>query len=388
MRNQTILFFGYIDFGHPLGGRAEALTRAIAEKGFETIFIEMPFSPLGFIRSIPPQTKKFREFIFPKVKREKNITIISACPILPFARLKLIRGINKVIVGLWLKKILSKTIKNNIKSAIIPNTWWVQIIKYLGISKIYYDCIDDVSVTCASREIKNYKKWEEKLVGISKCVFVITPLLKEHILNIDSKKEVILFPNGVNVKLFKKQMENFLFPEDILKVKRPIVGYIGGISPWVDLELLVYCAKKLKDWSFVLVGPVTSLGIEKILLDIPNVYLLGLKPYKDVPHYINAFDVCLIPFKLDEMGNPSDPVKLYEYLSIGKPVVTTNIDRMKELNEFVYIGKDKDSFVEKIKEAYEKRNIDTEKRIHYAVQNSWDNRVNKLFEICDIDVCS
>ena len=381
MKNQTILFFGSISWGDPRGGRLEALTRAIAERGFETIFIEMPFSPLGFIRSIPPQTKKFREFIFPKVKKVKNITVISACPILPFARLKLIRGINKVIVGLWLKKILSRLTIHDLRfttSAIIPNPWWVQVVRYLGIPKIYYDCIDDVSVTCTPREIKIYKSWEKKLIRISKCVFVITPLLKEYILNIDSEKEVVLLPNGVNVEWFKKQVESSLLPEDISRIKKPIVGYIGGLSPWVDSELIAYCAKELRDWSFVLVGPVTSLGIDKLLKNIPNVYLLGLKPYKDIPHYINTFDVCLIPFKLDEMGNPSDPVKLYEYLSIGKPVVSTGISVMKKLDGLVYVGKNENDFVEKIRKAYEERDMDTEKRMHYAIQNSWDKRVDKL----------
>ena len=379
MKNPTILFFTSISFRHPLSGSPEALLRHLAKRGLKTGFVEIPSSLIGFLRNLFLQRQPAWKFLFPKVKIVEGIVVIPSCPILPFGRLRLVRNINKIVLGLWLRNALA-SLENKI--AIIITPWWYPVINYLGIKKIYYDCLDDVSVFCVHGEVRFYRELERKLIRLAETVFVITPTLKTHILDIDSKKKTCLLPNGVDADWFK--INTLPIPEDIRQIKKPIAGYVGGISSRVDLELIAYCAKCLKDWSFVLVGPVTSLGVDKPLQKIPNVYLLGLKPYKHIPCYINAFDVCLIPFKLDEWGNYSDPLKLYEYFSIGKPVISTDISIMKELNKLVYVGENKDSFVEKIKEAYKEKDINVKKRIDYAEENSWDKKVDELLTYLDV----
>ncbi len=373
IKNPTVLFFTSISFKHPLSGSPEALLRILSGRGIKTGFVEIPSSCIGFLKNLFLQRQNIWKFLFPKVKIIENIIVVPSLPILPFGRLRLVRNINKIVLGLWLRNALA-SLENKI--AIIITPWWYPVIKYLGIKKIYYDCLDDISVFCVPGEVRLYRELERELIGLSETVFAITPTLKAHILDINSKKKTVLLPNGVDTNWFK--INTLPVPEDIRQIKKPIAGYIGGISSRVDLELITYCARRLKNWSFVLVGPVTSPGVEKILLDIPNIYLPGLKPYKYIPYYINVFDICLIPFKLDEWGNYSDPLKLYEYFSIGKPVVSTNISVMKELDRVVYVGKDKDGFIEKIKQAYAEKNIGIETRINFAKDNSWDKRVNKL----------
>ena len=379
MEKPTILFFSALTFGHVLSGRTEAIGRAFAKRGFKVIFVEFPTSLMGFLRS--PIPGNIRQFLFPKVRIREQIIVIPQIPALPFGRFKFIEAVNRTLVSLWIRNVLTSIIgTNEISIALVSTPWWYPIIKHLNITRVYYDCIDDISVLCNPRDFDIYKKWEEKFIKTSSAVFVISSILYERVLSINLKQKVVLLPNGVDADGFKNKAENFPIPEDIVSIKKPVVGYIGGLSPWIDMELIAYCAKCLKNWSFVLVGPVTSYGIEKGVKNIPNVYLLGPKPYKYIPSYIKAFDVCLIPFKVDKMGDPSDPLKLYEYLSIGKPVVSTAIAQIKKLSDIVYIGGDKDSVVKKIEEAYKKRNDNINNRCQYALQNSWTNKTNEMIK--------
>lgn len=382
MEKPVVLFFGGLNFGHTLSGRTETLARIFAKKGFFVIFIEMPCSIIGFLKNVNRTKKNFILSAFPSIRIEDGIIIIERFPIMPFGRFKFVRTVNKFIVSLRLKMYLRRL--QNIKIiGIVGNPWWYQVIKYLNLTKVYYDCIDDVTVLCPPKDVKLYKEWEVELVKISHSIFAISELLQKNMLSIAPQKPVIFLQNGVNAKWFKNQVENSNIPEDIISIKKPIIGYIGALSSWVDIELIAYSAKQLQNWTFVLVGPTLLPKIDKGLKGISNIYLLGPRPYKWIPSYINAFDVCLIPFKLDMMANPSDPVKLYEYLALGKPVVSTNIAVMKKLNEqsLVYIGKNKEDFVCKIKEAYENKHLHINERCLYANQNSWEARVNKLLEL-------
>ena len=92
------------------------------------------------------------------------------------------------------------------------------------------------------------------------------------------------------------------------------------MAEWVDFDLIARIADARRDWTFVLIGDVFTDEAD-VLQNRPNVHLLGLKPYTDMPLYLYHFDVCTIPFKLNKVTHAVDPVKFYEYMSAGKPTV-------------------------------------------------------------------
>jgi glycosyltransferase involved in cell wall biosynthesis len=124
-------------------------------------------------------------------------------------------------------------------------------------------------------------------------------------------------------------------PEELKHIRRPIIGYLGGITEWVDQEALATLAARRRDWSLVLVGKdyVRTDG----LLQLPNVYSLGPKPYEEVPRYIAGFDVCLMPRKLNEWQIYANPLKLLEYFCIGSPVVSSALPQIMEYGPLVYV---------------------------------------------------
>lgn len=171
------------------------------------------------------------------------------------------------------------------------------------------------------------------------------------------------------VATLKKQLTNM-----------PIIGYFGAIANWFDLECLEYLIETYPDYQFILIGRTD--GCEQInkFIDHKNVYLLGEKPYTVLPAYLDLFDICLIPFKIIPLTLATNPVKMFEYLSQGKPVVSTELPEVLKYSEVVYTAKNKFEFAHEIEKALsEKNNPELIKaRVTVAKNNSWDGRFMQL----------
>jgi len=111
-----------------------------------------------------------------------------------------------------------------------------------------------------------------------------------------------------------------------------------------------------------------------------NIKFLGKKDYQVLPYYMNTFDVCLIPFKVNELTNGVNPVKVYEYAASGKPVVSTYLPELEKYQDTIYLAKDYKEFVEFIyKSIYGKP--DVEKLLAMAEENTWDSQTNKMLNL-------
>src|SRR5262249_5988432 len=107
-------------------------------------------------------------------------------------------------------------------------------------------------------------------------------------------------------------------------VNHPVIGYFGAIADWFDIALLAEAARQRPAYSFVLLGGNFDVDLSP-LQGLPNVILLGQQPYETMPQYLYHFDACMIPFKVNPITEATDPAKLYEYLSGGKPVVAIRL---------------------------------------------------------------
>jgi glycosyltransferase involved in cell wall biosynthesis len=133
----------------------------------------------------------------------------------------------------------------------------------------------------------------------------------------------------------------------------------------------------------LLVGPVNS---GKDQLDAySNIIMVGAKPYEALPSYLSNIDVCLIPFKLNDITLASNPIKMYEYLAAGKPVVSTALPEVvRNASEIVYIGKNDEDFLRKVENAVKESQINNEgsinERVSFAKKNSWQSRIQVMEE--------
>lgn len=135
-----------------------------------------------------------------------------------------------------------------------------------------------------------------------------------------------MFSNGFDEKLFDGKPKSV--PSDLGGISRPVIGFVGVLFSFLDYVMIYKAAAAIPDASFVFVGPVEKegrAGVER-LKTLPNTYFLGRKQKNDIPAYVTNFDVCINPFKVDDVSRAVTPLKVYEYLACGKPVVSTPME--------------------------------------------------------------
>jgi glycosyltransferase involved in cell wall biosynthesis len=202
-------------------------------------------------------------------------------------------------------------------------------------------------------------------------------------LKIKRKHNLFLVGNGVEVEHFKKARENIEISMDIKSTKKPIIGYIGTIGEWFDFELIESILKFYPNISIVLIGPIflkQKPEINKLESLYPNLFVLGKKSYSILPNYIKAFDVCIIPFKINELTLSVNPNKLYEYLAAGKPVISTALPEVEKYNGTVYMAKNTDEFLWHINKVLTSTH-DAEKFLSIAFENSWDEKAKSIINL-------
>ena len=140
-----------------------------------------------------------------------------------------------------------------------------------------------------------------------------------------------LVRHGVDIDHFRRALDSDTsIPEEIAELPRPIIGYFGLISQdWIDLELLVKLAERFSHGSLVMLGKI-AMDVSP-LRALPNVHLLGRKPYESLPAYCKGFDVGIVPFPINEVTLNSNPLKAREYLAAGLPVISTAIPEVEVL---------------------------------------------------------
>jgi len=183
----------------------------------------------------------------------------------------------------------------------------------------------------------------------------------------------LLVPNGTEFHHFN--YSTGILPNELKDIRKPIIGYYGAISDWLDTDLIYSLASARPDWNFILIGRIESAAVSQ-LKKMHNVFLLGEKPYEILPGYLQNFDTCIIPFKKIPLTEATNPVKLFEYLSAGKSVVATDLNELRYYQEYVRLASSLNEWLEAIEIALDDYSpVQVEKRLSFARQNTWDERL-------------
>ncbi|GAB5409031.1 MAG: hypothetical protein BalsKO_13960 [Balneolaceae bacterium] len=189
-------------------------------------------------------------------------------------------------------------------------------------------------------------------------------------------------PNAADFDHFSKDYPK---PFEFRNSTRKRIVYTGNIGLRIDYQLLERVAKAHPDLDFWIIGPKDENYFGgKELESISNVYFTGAKSYKDLPAYIHHADACIIPFKCTDLTYHIYPLKLNEYLSSGKPVLTSAFTDFGKFEELMYIYKSSDEAIEKLSNALqEPKNERIAKRIDLASENTWKNRMINWEQVID-----
>jgi len=223
--------------------------------------------------------------------------------------------------------------------------------RHVDASAVVYDCMDELSKFRFAPE--RLLDLESELIVRADLVFTGGTSLYEA--KKDRHSNVHCFPSSVDRKHFAKARRELPQPADQAELKHPRLGFYGVIDERFDLDMLREAADMRPDWTFVMVGPVVKIGEEE-LPRAANIHYLGGKTYEQLPAYLSGWDVALMPFALNESTQFISPTKTPEYLSGGKPVVSTPIrDVVRTYGHLqgVHIAHDADGFVRCCEKALE-----------------------------------
>jgi glycosyltransferase involved in cell wall biosynthesis len=187
---------------------------------------------------------------------------------------------------------------------------------------------------------------------------------------------VLYLPQGVNYEHFAERRP---LPAEMAALPRPRIGFAGGLTTPVDLDLVRRLAAAHPGGSVVLVGPVF---IDPRLIAAPNVHVLGPRPYRDLPAYVQGFDVGIIPYRLNAHTVAVDPLKLLEYLAAGIPVVTTDLPEVRKYRHAVAIADSHEAFLAAVRGALEPGPGALQRRQAEARRHGWDARAEELLRFC------
>ncbi len=190
-------------------------------------------------------------------------------------------------------------------------------------------------------------------------------------------------PNGVNDFFFQ---DNGPLPADFPADGHPVVVFVGAIDSWFDTETLEYAVETLSDLHFLLIGPLKDKHIgEKLefLKNKVNFTYLGGRDHTTIPAYLKACAAAIIPFKLTELTHAVNPIKYYEYLACGLPVVASPMRELLELRGPLFTYRDRGQFCASLREAVGSKAEMEQSLTAFARENTWKSRYELIKQIFD-----
>jgi glycosyltransferase involved in cell wall biosynthesis len=256
----------------------------------------------------------------------------------------------------------------------------VHMAGLMGESAVIYDITDDwILASCSPREKQLIQEQDRHLCQRADLTVVCSAALHES--RKAASKRILLLPNGVNLKHYQ-QVDEKNAAQSSFNLPGPVFGYTGTLhDDRIDAEPILALARAFPGGSVVLVGPdFLSDETKAQLAAQPNVHLGGTVPYAGIAATMQQFDVCIVPHHESDFTNSLNPIKLWEYLACGKPIVSTNVAGFRDYPQFVRLASGPDDFVAACRDALQEGDSLTDARRAEAAGNSWDSRLDQLLD--------
>lgn len=384
--SKCAIVFSTADWDAPYWTNKQHMARQLAREGYQVLYVEslgLRRPKLSSGRDLSRIGRRIKRSIMGIREVEKGVWILSPL-VIPFKHHSIfVRVFNREFLRFSIRCFMRKN------SFVNPVVWtyhpfMLDAIEKLATGPIVYHCVDDMSAV-PGIDSEGFKKEEERLLTKAKVVFTTSTTLMEMCSKFND--HVYNFPNVVDIDFFGKALENAPIPVDLASIPKPRIGYVGALSDYkVDFPLLLDVAEQRPDWHFVLIGEEAEgqdNSIVRQLRQMPNVHLLGHRSYQTLPDYLRGFDVGLLPTLINDYTRAMFPMKYFEYLAAGVPVVSTPLDFTRENKAGLVVAEGLEVFIQAIEQQLERGRFSKEESSSFVADNTWDARMKKMLGIVE-----
>ena len=395
LKNQHIFVFSIMRFDGPLASTNYTMARHLAKDNF-VYYVDMPLTFRDYYNQRGSAQFKTRRPHFFSSKKPylstdlPNLKIIITPPVpsinfLPEGKLfRMLLKMNESLVASRIKKIIERSGIDKFIFINSFNFYYPTIHQLLHPTLMVYHCIDPL---IRAYETRHGIISEEIVSREADLIFCTSKELYRDKKAIND--DTYFVPNAADIAHSEKALDEKLPVHAMFKgIKKPVVGYFGNIERRTDFKMLKVVFAANPDKSFVFVGPLVEEYIPAWFNseDTSNLYLKGPASYDELPSILKGFDVAIIPFKKDEGSQRIFPLKLFEYMGAGKPVVAINFNT--DLIEFTRDTVDYCNNAKEFTAAINKELNDTEenkkKRLAIAAENTWAHRMREIDRLLEL----
>jgi glycosyltransferase involved in cell wall biosynthesis len=375
-----VLCFSSSDWHGKWGSRQQVMMR-FASRGHRVFFVEWLAGLEHFWKYSDLRQRRWQRWREGVREIKSNLWVLSPPPLFPGRYYSTaIARLNAALVCRWLAPYLRRL------KIIEPVLWLYQpehvaLIGQFGERLAVYHCIDEFTAGTRGHKRQTITTLETDLLHQAHVVFA------NSILTYENKRKLNLntyrIPSGADVEHFAQAANPAREAHpDVAMLPRPILVFVGNINEKIDVTLLATIAETRPHWSMVLIGQACLQSTDlRPIRRLANVHWLGKRPFETLPSLLRGADVCLLPYVQGEATRYRSPLKLYEYLATGKPIVSTEHPEVCDFGDTVAIAS-ADRFVETIESVLQNdAPEDQKRRIEIAGQHSWDARVDRMHEI-------
>jgi glycosyltransferase involved in cell wall biosynthesis len=270
----------------------------------------------------------------------------------------------------------------------IYNPYAIHFIGRLPRSLLVYHCVDDLSIVPGAQS-HALRKAETLLLENADLVFATSPALFEHCKR--SNPSTYYQPNVADYSHFHRAAEESCpVAPPMVAIPKPRIVFAGNLAPHkINLDLIGFICRTRPDWNVILIGPQwEAMPAEemRLLRTLPNLHFLGYVPYEDLPSHLKGADVLILPYRINGVMETVFPLKFFEFLATGKPVVSTPVPALKEFAEVVPMASSPEAFLKAIGESIGAKNSEEmqEKRMALARTNTWQHRLEEMSHYVDL----
>lgn len=342
------------------------------------LYVEEPVTMLAPL--VVPERLRRWGAVPPRVPRaEFDLWTLTPPPLLPFGNVRReINRVNQRIIAAYVRwAVRHLGFRDYLLWSYLPTA--VDIVDLLDPVATVYHCVDEHSAFPGFVKPEVVWSYDEELCRRADLVVCTADNLRAA--RAGFNPHVFHVPNAGDIEHFKQALDPALpLPADVAAHSRPRIGVIGIHDERLDVQAIKAIAEADPSWNVLLIGPIRPGDVdEATLASLPNVHLLGRKQVPELPAYVKSLDVALIPYKTMELTRNIFPLKLFEYLAGGVPVIVSGLPELERYRGAIMIAEGPADFPGLIRQALAEDGPERRAaRVALAEQNSWDHRVEAI----------